>query len=772
MRVPRWISPSLSLRLFLVLALFAAAPTVLMVTLSDFALRTTIGDEIGKAALGKLRVAHGIETILSDLVRNTCMRIALDPELQALGHTETYADLVADGQTQYQFARYLDLLDDTARTNPLFHSLSIVFADTDYVLNSDSGTVSRANFDDRVWLDEQVARLGFGGVGIFLPPHKVVAASEGDLVLSYYFPFPVYLTELQGAVVVHLREREFSRLINDTGPGEGGSVSLIDGQGVLLSHRDQGRVGTPWGLEKPATAVLDVTRAEGTLTLEGDGGSLVTWYRPEAGLGTYVGEFPLEELTRNVATVRAATVGASLALLLVGVVVSYLIARRFFHPVRRLIREVNRRLDRQEDWEGNELTLLSGAFDILLKRETQLFQDLEAQSRRRDEDWVSRILRGEARDQGPPNEALFGRSWLAGWIAFDHYQAFVRSYPPEQRDYLRSVVLTMAERAFLPEIRCLGTVSDPRGLALVLATDLEDGGAFADRIDDGFETLASEASRILGTSLTLCLGTRRNHRDDLPESWSEAEALVRQRFLVGPGRWFWEENPAVCRSEPFFPLRIERALVAAVESRDREALSSAFAELRQTFKARGDLSFDNVQLILHQLLGAAIRYLVENRFALAELFGSGDLHRALAEAETLGEALDWLEGVYRDAVNRPQDVGPGYVPAMLAFIRSHLHRPIGVEDVADAVGLSYSHARKVFEDAMGESIVDHTNALRVEEAKALLTRSSAPLENVAASVGYNSLQSFHRQFKKGTGLTPGEFRARAQGSEFAESSLL
>lgn len=719
-----------------------------MVGLSDFVLRATVSEEIGKAAIGRLRVAHGFEVLLGDLVRNTGMRIALDPELRSLGRWSGYRDILADGETQFRFAQYLDLLDDTVRTNPLFHSIVLVLDEADYVLSSESGTSPRATFDDRSWLEPICGQWGFEGTSRFLPPHRM--GGSNDLVLSYYFPFPSYLTDLRGAVVVHLREREFSRLINDSTRQAEGQVSLVDDQGILLSHGDPALVGRPWPPGEQV-GILGSTLSEGTLTQEGAGGRLFTWFRPEGGWGTYVGEFSLADLSRNVGTLRLVTFAVSLVLVVVGVGGSYLLARRFLHPVRRLIREVNRRIGSQEGWEGNELSLLSGAFDILLKRETQMFT----------EEWVARALRGDPLS-GKTEDWEGGRLWLAGVVSIDHYSSFVQGYPADQREYLRSTLLAMAARAFLPEIRALGTVTDPRGLSLVFSTDLEDGGLFADRIDDGFELLLAEARKGLGTSITLCLGSRGPGRAYLPTSWAEAQALVHQRFLQGPGHWFWEENPSVCSSTPFFPLKNQRLLIAAMERRDLPALEEELAELRSSLLGRRDLRYDHVQLVLHQVVGAVVRHLVEANLDLTRLFGDqADLHRVLSEFESLEDALDWLGSLVRELSGRdPEAPRPGYVAAMVAFIRENLHRDFSVEEVAEAAGLSYSHARRLFEEAFGETILEHVNALRIEEARQLLSATDWPLEAVAVSVGYNNGQSFHRQFRKATGVTPGEYRGR------------
>jgi len=353
-------------------------------------------------------------------------------------------------------------------------------------------------------------------------------------------------------------------------------------------------------------------------------------------------------------------------------------------------------------------------------------------------------------------------------LVIDGYSGFESDFPPDQREYLRSVLLHMAEQAFLPAIRCLGTVWDPRTLGLVFATDVVDGGAFADHVDEGFELLASEARRLLGTSITLSLGAR-GPGANLASSWREALVQVRQRFLHGPGQWYWAENPSVSEG-PFFPLRVERQVLAALEARDEDGLRAALGDLEKVLRSRRGLSYDNALLILHQLVGGVVKHLVEARVDLSQLFGQdGDLHRALSEAETLEEALSWLAAVtqrFLGAETAPE----GHVPVMIRYIRTHLRRDFGVEEVALAAGLSYSHARKVFENAMGESIVDYANSLRIDEAKRILTESSLPLNEVAQAVGYNNTQSFHRYFKKIVGLTPGEFRSRTARVEFAEPS--
>jgi AraC-like DNA-binding protein len=95
---------------------------------------------------------------------------------------------------------------------------------------------------------------------------------------------------------------------------------------------------------------------------------------------------------------------------------------------------------------------------------------------------------------------------------------------------------------------------------------------------------------------------------------------------------------------------------------------------------------------------------------------------------------------------------------MIEYISNNYKRDIGISDISEAVGLSYSHVRKVFKDELGESIVDYINCMRIKEAKQLLLSTDLSIKSIASSIGYNNDQSFTRFFKKYEGMTPGEYR--------------
>ena len=53
------------------------------------------------------------------------------------------------------------------------------------------------------------------------------------------------------------------------------------------------------------------------------------------------------------------------------------------------------------------------------------------------------------------------------------------------------------------------------------------------------------------------------------------------------------------------------------------------------------------------------------------------------------------------------------------------------------------------------------NTVRVDKAKQLLASSSLPVTDIAYRIGFHDANYFSRQFKKSTGVTPGDFRKQA-----------
>ena len=109
--------------------------------------------------------------------------------------------------------------------------------------------------------------------------------------------------------------------------------------------------------------------------------------------------------------------------------------------------------------------------------------------------------------------------------------------------------------------------------------------------------------------------------------------------------------------------------------------------------------------------------------------------------------------------------GTGRPPRWLATVVDEIDDDFAmglrVRALAMKAGVHPISLARAFRRHYGVSVTDRIRSRRVQAAAALLSRSSPPLSDVAYSAGFADQSHMCRDFKAGTGLTPGRFRALA-----------
>ena len=86
------------------------------------------------------------------------------------------------------------------------------------------------------------------------------------------------------------------------------------------------------------------------------------------------------------------------------------------------------------------------------------------------------------------------------------------------------------------------------------------------------------------------------------------------------------------------------------------------------------------------------------------------------------------------------------------------HRSL--EELADKLGISDRHLRRLFDQHLGKSPITVASERRIDIAKGLLSSSEHAVADIAYASGFSSLRRFNDSFKKATGLPPSQWRKR------------
>lgn len=95
---------------------------------------------------------------------------------------------------------------------------------------------------------------------------------------------------------------------------------------------------------------------------------------------------------------------------------------------------------------------------------------------------------------------------------------------------------------------------------------------------------------------------------------------------------------------------------------------------------------------------------------------------------------------------------------VIDYLEKHYSEDIYLDLLADKLKISSGYLSSYFKEKIGMNFTEYLNEMRIDKAKQFLTNSNIKVQDIASKVGYTSINSFFRMFKKLTGVTPGEYR--------------
>lgn len=94
------------------------------------------------------------------------------------------------------------------------------------------------------------------------------------------------------------------------------------------------------------------------------------------------------------------------------------------------------------------------------------------------------------------------------------------------------------------------------------------------------------------------------------------------------------------------------------------------------------------------------------------------------------------------------------------WIEQHLEQRISIDQIAQLSGYSRRYIQHVFKQKTGEILGDYIRRRKLCRAATLVRLTSMSMIDIAARLGYDSQQTFSREFKKLFGVSPRVYRNR------------
>ncbi|GAA3407022.1 helix-turn-helix domain-containing protein [Paenibacillus hodogayensis] len=626
------------------------------------------------------------------------------------------------------------------------------------------------------WLEPRLLPVGLSG-------------RIGSHVITLVRSYPIVHADgyRKGAIAVHLQERALYDLIREAASANSGSISIVNADGLIVSHADKGLLAGS-GQSDPAIAAVPSDSKSGMIrrTIDGAGSNIFYYTSPYTGW-TFVSAVPELLLNEGLLHLRNALLSVCIVLVVLASLAAMAANRWTLKPVNRLVGNMSKLLQARRPWAGKGEEPDDGLARIE-EAVSGMIEDCDRMLRQMNEHkpavkWrlAMDMLSGARKHENPLLALdaigcrLHAASFVVMSLTFDRKSQAVL---PEDDQADRSALCQAAEERM--NAGGLGiAVETGNGVTAAIMSFGEPLPDCMSRACEAAERIRQLAEHRFGRTVTIGIGAVAGTVGDIRRSFSESSQALDCKMMMGSNTVIrYEDVQREDGSGLYRLLARTEGVVAAVKAADRDKTrgqaQSWFAELSGWSASSGMVRQLAVQLMLRVMAA-----LDDMDIRISPTPEEAQPFEALRQCETVDEVESCIGGLLDEAVRRIAERRGNrerheVVETMLDFIRNHYARSdLSLSLLADECKQSVYHLSRIFKEHTGGNFIDYVLQLRVEKAKTLLGESGLKVLDIAGAVGYTNLNSFVRIFKKSTGFTPTEFREqtaskRAQAAKSAE----
>ncbi len=606
---------------------------------------------------------------------------------------------------------------------------------------------------------------------VILPPVDAGGESQILLLVNVY---PRGITP-EGALMIRLDTAKFLEPASGVSGLQDYGFLVLDASGNRLVRNAAGVADLPVRFED---------LPDGPATLDFDGREyLVSATGSERNEWKYVLLSSVDAYRSGIRETRSWTVGAILAFLVLGSLISYLFARRNYSPIRRLMERVSRSVGPQGTGNRNELQYLEDAVQKVIVEKDLYSKRLERSGTALRDSLLARLAKGRVQDRAEfaamlaENGVRFpsDRFLVLAMVVEDFGLLLTGDDPdPDVRqvsELASFLVRNVLEEKYAEVPGGSAAVFEVDGLLVCLVglpagEESPDCPALAAVAQDGLGFLRDRfgvlVSAGVGSVQATLAGVARSYQDAV-----DALDYARLFDAVGSVRCHGDRDEGAPAMPGASPLSTRRQLLnhlMAFDYRSVETLvnrvidEDVLAQGNPTIRRMRQYSLvEDLLAALDELsAGQPPAFRKEADALLDALATSNELTEF---RRTIHEFLSCMEDLHARKEASLQHHGK--LQRIVDYIQANLSDPdLSVTKLADHVDLSVSQVTRLMRARLGMGTLDYIQQCRIDLARKYLAETDMGVAEIAKKVGYYNFRTMNSIFKKLEGVTGTQYRER------------
>ena len=114
----------------------------------------------------------------------------------------------------------------------------------------------------------------------------------------------------------------------------------------------------------------------------------------------------------------------------------------------------------------------------------------------------------------------------------------------------------------------------------------------------------------------------------------------------------------------------------------------------------------------------------------------------------------YRNNIFKDITDYFHNESLAKVMPVIKYIEENYNKKLSLDYLCTIINMTKSHMCRLFKKAIGITVIDFINFVRIWNAENLLTSTDDKVLNISMDVGFSNISYFNRIFKKTTGMTP------------------
>lgn len=672
------------------------------------------------------------ETLLGD-IENIALNTAFDDNISVVDDVKDPALINSD--KIFELYSLIDFLKKRVVADSRIDSIYLYHHNSDMIITSEGDICRDADFRDNAWKSYYQEDRRFRWTGKRMIRRGITESA----VITLIYPYTNMTSFADYTIIVNVSLGALSDAVLSNQNEESSGFCIINSEGeiILKSAAEQFNEDTALSVEKDKSIT--------------ENGVMYTCIVSDYNGWKYANASSLYNMGDNYSSITTSVVLALLIMFALGILIDWFMSRHLARPVEHLMKKIN------VDKASGGFEIINEAIDAMLQRENYMQQLLSNGDVRGA--YLKECLNGNIYMPNPTiiNTDEEYEGYIIATASVSGFAGFSAKFSEEEFNNIITVIKLMGDRVFGRAGEVIGTYTESNVWTWLigLQNDYADITEAAHELREGIEELSGK------NAVIVLNGEEFNLLADMRDVYNMCIRNKAEQVMYSHSCVMACETEIGTDPDFEYPLNKEKRIIGCIDINDKDRYIKTVSEFF-TYIREKKLSSDMIYMSVNRLLGAMQTHMMSSLGGIPEDFEI-NLYTALMTFETLDEIelFVYNTGVRMITYQRSNNNNDEkHIKDILAFIHANYNRDIGISEIAQSVGLSYSHVRKIFSEQMNMSILSYLNKLRVDKAKEMLSSAGTTIKSIALQIGYNNEQSFSRYFKKSTGITPGEWRRR------------